>query len=161
LLSLSLLAPLAGCWPGRCGGALRGTPRVTFTGEAAVCTEGPACAEEIPAEASFHQGGDFARVEDPGVLVGESGLSAESWFLADEAGVVIASHIVPEQHESAHSCASAVGFDLVVDAPLAPGVYRLVLMVDRVRWPVLRHGVALSSWDGERAIVQYYRVSPA
>jgi hypothetical protein len=157
-LLTSLLLALGGCWPGRCGGALRGTPMVSFTGEHAPCTEGPACAERISPEASFHQRGDFARVEDPATLVAESGLTADSWFLVDEDGVVIPSHIEPTQHASAHSCASAVGFDLVVDAPLEPGVYRLVLLTERVRWPVLRQGIPASSWAGEPAVVQYYRV---
>lgn len=161
IVLLSIVQLGSGCWPGRCSGALRGTPRVNFTGEHAPCTDGPACAEPISAEMGFHQSGDFARVDDPSSLVGEAGLDAQSWFLVDEHDAVIASRIAASQHDSAHSCASAIGFSLQPEAPLEPGVYRLVLLVERVRWPVLRGGVELSSWAGEAAIVQYYRVDAA
>lgn len=149
---------LPGCWPGRCGGALRGTPMVSFAGGHAPCTEGPACAELVGPEVGFHQKGDFARVDEPEQLIASAGLSGETWFLVDASGARIASSITPQQHSSAHSCASAVGFDLRPDAALEPGVYRLVLLVDRVNWPLLRQGVDLSSWEGERALIQFYRV---
>lgn len=158
LLVVALAVSAVGCWPGRCGGALRGTPMVHFTGEHTPCTEGPACAERIEPDAGFHQRGDFARVDAPSTLVAEAGLDAATWFLVDERGAALPGRITAVQHDSAHSCASAIGFDLAPEAALEPGVYRLVLLVDRVRWQVLRQGVALTSWDGEAAIVQYYRV---
>ena len=138
--------------------ALRGTPMVHFTGDHAPCTEGPACAERLEPDAGFHQRGDFARVDDPSALVAKAGMDAGSWFLVDESGATIPATIRAVQHDSAHSCASAIGFELVPELDLAPGVYRLVLLVEQVRWPVLRQGVALTSWDGQPAIVQYYRV---
>lgn len=159
LVALALLA--SGCWPGRCGGALRGTPMVHFTGEHAPCTTGPECAEPIEPETGFHQRGDFARVDDPSALISESGLDAESWFLVDQSGARIPARVSAVQHGSAHSCASAIGFDLEPERALAPGVYRLVLLVERVRWPVLRQGVALTSWEGQPAVVQFYEVGPA
>jgi hypothetical protein len=148
-----------GCWPGRCGGALRGTPTVTFTGEHTPCTAGPSCAEPITATQSFHQNADSERVDDPTTLIAASGLDPQSWFLVDEQGVVVPSRIAAQQHESAHSCASAAGFVLQPEASLAPGSYRLVLLVERVHWPLLRGDVALSSWAGEPALVQHYRVT--
>ncbi|MFO7567414.1 MAG: hypothetical protein R6X02_32525 [Enhygromyxa sp.] len=153
-----LLGSASGCWPGRCGGALRGTPMVAFTGEHAPCTEGPSCAELISPERGFRQKGDYARVDDPSVLLAESGVDSRTWFLVDERDAIVPSRVEAIQHSSAHSCASAVGFELRPDAPLEPGVYRLVLLVERVRWPLLRGSVALSSWAGEPALVQYYRV---
>jgi hypothetical protein len=131
---------------------------VAFTGEHAPCTEGPSCAEVIAAEQGFHQKADYARVDDLAVLLAESGIDAQTWFLVDERDAIVASRIEPIQHSSAHSCASAVGFNLLPEVPLEPGVYRLVLLVDRVRWPLLRGSVALSSYRGEPALVQFYRV---
>jgi hypothetical protein len=148
----------SGCWPGRCGGALRGTPMVGFTGEHAPCTEGPSCAEVIPPERGFHQKGDYARVDDPAVLLGEAGIDAQTWFLLDERDAIVTSRIDAFQHNSAHSCASAIGFNLQPEAPLEPGVYRLVLLIDRLHWPLLRGDVAMSSHRGEAALVQFYRV---
>jgi hypothetical protein len=158
LLALAMPVALGGCWPGRCGGALRGTPRVGFGGEQQPCSAGPTCAEAIDADHGFHQKADFRRVEDPAALLEESGINARSWFLVDERGAAIPSQIEPIQHESAHSCASAAGFNLQPEAPLEPGVYRLVLLVERVRWPLLRGEVELGSYAGEPALVQYYRV---
>jgi len=149
----------SGCWPGRCGGALRGTPAVAFTGEHSPCTEGPSCAEVISADQGFHQNADSERVEDPSTLLAASGLDPQTWFLVDERGTVIPSRIDATQHDSAHSCASAAGFTLRPESPLEPGVYRLVLLVERVHWPILRGDVAMSSWEGEAALVQFYRVS--
>jgi hypothetical protein len=157
----SLLAVVPGCWPGRCGGVLRGTPAIVFTGEHQPCTSGPDCAEPITPAQGFHQNGDFARVESPQELLDASAIGPESWFLVDEAGAVIPSQITAMQHNSAHSCASAIGFDLVPDAPLAPGVVRLVLLTDRLNWSILKFGVDASSYAGEPAIVQYYRVPDA
>ncbi|PRQ09235.1 hypothetical protein [Enhygromyxa salina] len=161
VIATALLGFASGCWPGRCAGVLRGTPRVSFTGEHQPCTDGPACAEEISPEQGFHQNGDFARVEDPAVLLESAAIGPQSWFLVDEAGAVMPSQITAMQHGSAHSCASAIGFDLVPNDPLAPGVYRLVLMTDRLEWSVLKLGVDASSYAGEPAIVQYYRVPEA
>lgn len=157
--TLITIAP--GCWPGRCGGVLRGTPAVTFVGERQTCTEGPACAEPISPDQGFHQNGDFARVDAPEVLLEASGIGPESWFLVDQAGTLVPSRITASQHDSAHSCASAIGFDLVPDAPLAPGVYRLVILSERLEWSILRGGVESSTYAGEPAIVQYYRVPAA
>ena len=131
---------------------------VRFTGDHAPCTAGPACAESIPSDIAFHQRGDFARVDEPSTLLGSAGLDAQAWFLVDADGSRISSRIDALQHDSAHSCASAVGFELRPELALAPGVYRLVLLVDRVAWPVLSQGVDVGSWEGERAIVQFYRV---
>ena len=155
---VALILFTSGCWPGRCGGALRGTPMVSFAGDHAPCTEGPQCAELIAADSGFHQRGDFARVDDPSSLLSSSGLAASSWFLVGEDDAPISSRIEAMQHASAHSCASAVGFDLVPEAPLPPGVYRLVLLVDRIHWSVLPQGVDVGTWEGEDAIVQFYRV---
>lgn len=158
LMLVGVLQLASACWPGRCGGALRGTPTVTFVGDRSPCTDGPECAQPITPEQSFHQNADSSRVEDPSTLITAAGLDASTWFLIDERDSVIASRIEALQHESAHSCASAAGFVLRPAAPLEPGVYRLVLLVERVKWPLLRQGVALSSWAGEPALVQFYRV---
>jgi hypothetical protein len=93
------------------------------------------------------------------VLLQASAIGPESWFLVDEHESVVPSQITAIQHDSAHSCASAIGFDLVPNAPLRPGVYRLVLLTERINWSVIRFGVELSSYAGEPAIVQFYRVS--
>jgi len=131
---------------------------VELTGEHAPCTSGPACAESITAEQGFHQKADYQRVDDPAVLLAAAGIGSQTWFLVDEHDAVVASRIEAIQHRSAHSCASAAGFNLLPEAPLEPGVYRLVLLVDRLSWPLLRGRVELSSWAGEAALVQYYRV---
>jgi hypothetical protein len=151
---------LGGCWPGRCGGALRGTPRVHFGEDHAPCTRGSVCAEVVSPDVRFRQGGDFARVDDLATLLASSGLDATTWFLVDQYDSVVASRIEPKQHSAAHSCASAIGFELIPEAPLAGGEYRLVLLVERISWPVLRQGTELTLWNGEPAIVQFYQVIP-
>jgi hypothetical protein len=158
IVAVIVLVLDSGCWPGRCGGALRGTPRVTFTGERSQCTDGPSCAELISSEQSFHQSADSDLVDDPVVLLERAGLDANSWFLVDERGELVPSRIEAVQHTSAHSCASAAGFVLQPLAPLEAGDYRLVLLVERVKWPLLRGNVSLSSWGSEPALVQFYRV---
>lgn len=153
---LSLTA--SGCFPGRCEGALRGTPLVLLTMDAKVCTGGPACAESISTTPTFHQNGDYQTIDDPNKLLALSGLSAATWFLVDANGTVVPSHITPSYNKNAHGCASAATFVLSPKAPLAPGFYRIVMLHEKLRWDVLRKGVAVSRWGNEPAIVQFYRV---
>jgi hypothetical protein len=156
-----VLALETGC--GRCGGALRG-PHTT-------CTAGPACATPMEAEQQFVLVADFGQVKNYDEwqvqerLLEESGIGPQSWFLVDEQGTVVPSRIHAQQYRRTcgfaprFRCEASTIFVLIPEAPLELGVHRLVLLVERVHWPLLDDD-SLSSWNDEPALVLFYRIEP-
>jgi hypothetical protein len=140
---------------GECDGALRGPPGSAGKDP---CTEGPGCAVVIPAEPRLSQNADHAYVDDPERLLEEANLTPETWFLLDEMDGRIESELEARANDTAHSCASLVTFTLEPFEPLEPGNYRMVLLTGALAWPQARKDVQETTFEGTRAIVQYYRV---
>lgn len=85
-------------------------------------------------------------------LVADAGIDAEAWFLLDAAGEPVPATISGDW--GGHSCFEGNTFTLVPDAPLAPGDYTLVLILDAIAWDYLGDEGAVETWDGERALVE-------
>jgi len=155
LVAFAWLAP-SGC--GYCQGALRDLPRATRFGEqTAPCVNGLECAEKVDASATFkHRGDCRGQVSNEDVLA-QSKVSAESWFLLSDSGSVVPSDISAYNNQTAHTCNRACEFYLKPIEPLAPGHYRLVMLVDKTAWRWIGN-VQYSEYNGQKAIVTYYEV---
>jgi hypothetical protein len=154
-LWLTAIGLATGGCGGECDGALRGAPRSSGKDP---CTEGPGCAVVISAEPRFSQNADHAYVDDPERLLEEANLTTETWFLLDEMDGHVESELEARANDTAHSCASLVTFTLEPLEPLEPGVYRMVLLTGALAWSQARKDVQETTFEGTRAIVQYYRV---
>ena len=153
LAVLLLLAGSAGCWPGRCDGAFR----ALFAHGAARGAAGPGAppASIVPG-ASFTLNADSQR-RSAAELLAASGIGAESYFLEGPGGSRVPATIEAVPITSAHSCASAATFTLRPLAPLTPGDYTLVVLIDATRWPAVYSG-DVETFRGRPALVRRYRV---
>lgn len=145
-LGVALFA-LVGCFPGHCDGAFR-----------ALRSNGEVFGEaqtKIAATESFTLAADFEQAT-PEQLLAHSKVSAQSFFVVGPSGRVDA-EVSAQSFTGAHSCANAASFKLTPKAPLAPGEYTVVLLLDEVAWPSIDDD-HLATWEGKRALVRHYRV---
>ena len=141
---------LAGCFPGRCGGAFRwlSTPtEASGTDKTKVVVVAPG--------AVFVLNADSAEAT-PAELVTRSKVGSATFFVVGAGGRVPA-EIEAHGVAHAHSCASAASFTLRPSAPLAQGDYAVVLLLDGAGWPAVFES-DVSVYEGKRALVRRYRV---
>jgi hypothetical protein len=156
-LALGLGLATAGSGCGRCGGAIRQL-RV-YSVEACGSDE---CREEngvvrVGPDMNVRIVGDGPN-EDSSALLADSGIGPASFFLLDDDDARVAVTIAGDA--GGHSCRNGVGFGLQPDAPLPPGAYTLVLLIDDLDWPLVG-GAATQTYEGRSAFVRELEVVAA
>lgn len=147
---LVLAVALPGCFPGNCDGAFRWLSAAGEPSETERSRTMP-----IPPGATFALSSDSAEAT-PAELLERSKVSPATFFLIGPRGRV-AAQIEARYFQSAHSCANAASFTLTPAAPLAPGDYTVVLLIDKASWPAVFDD-DVTTYEGGRALVRRYRV---
>lgn len=140
---LAVLAALTlpACWPGHCGGAIRGV--------------NPEPGEPFAATSYWWLNVDTGEKSGPALLAA-SKITAENVLLAGPQGR-ISVDLDARIATSAHSCASAGSIEIKPRAPLVPGDYTLVILLDQIAFPAIDDD-DVGTWQGHRAIVRRYQV---
>lgn len=146
LIGLLLAVHVPAC-PGRCDGGLRALLPLPFKGQSLAELDRDNAYFAINLDTNLKTGTE--------VLV-ESGLDSASVLLEGPAGRVPLT-IDASVNTSAHSCASAGSLTARPVAPLAPGDYTFIVLLDKSRWKPI-HDDDATSWRGQRAMVRTYRV---
>jgi len=156
--ALCIVVPLvlAGC--GHCDGALR-----MMRSQLAELYTWPQKPDRRPAaEPVAIEVNDSFRIVADGPLsqseelLASSGIDSSAWFLVDQStGKRVAAEISADS--GGHMCLNGVGFNLKPQEPLAPGSYLLVLLLDRVKWPLVEEAER-RSYQGRPAMTRRYLV---
>jgi len=135
-----LLAWVPACWPGKCGGAIRGVNPQDKT---------------VGPKTRFWLNMD-TNEKDGTAMLTSSGISTQTIVLEGPSGPVpftLSGSIAT----SAHSCASAGSISIQPVADLAPGTYVLAVLLDVIRWPAIDDDA--ETFRGHRAIVRRFTVN--
>lgn len=146
LAILVCLGSLAGCWPGRCQGGLRGV---------GLPAPGEAVAELDRNQPHLTINLDTNLKTGPEILAA-SNLTTSSVLLEGPAGMVPLA-IEASFNASAHSCASSGTLRATSTTPLVPGDYTFIVLMDQVKWPAI-HRDDVTTWQGHPAMIRKYRV---
>jgi hypothetical protein len=132
---------LPACWPGHCSGAIRGV--------------NPETEDTFPPDSFWFITVDTGE-KDPAVLLAKSGMTSSTVVLEGPQGPVPID-LTPQIASAAHSCAGAGSIHVQPRAPLPPGDYSLVIVLDQIPFPALSND-DVHTWHGHRAIVRTYHV---
>ena len=111
----------------------------------------------IAADDSFRiiADGPLAKSAD---LLTDAGIDSSNWFLIDQStGKKVPAEITADS--GGHMCLNGVGFNLKPQEPLSPGDYLLVLILDRVNWPLVEKDER-RSYQGLPAMTRRFVVHP-
>lgn len=151
LATFALSASVVACYPGKCNGGIgRPAPFASQQGEPVV-ELGREGARLITV--SLHCSTGLKNGSD---ILEKSSLDPTSVVLQGANGPVPIK-LEAFSNPSAHSCAGACGLNVSPEAPLEPGDYVFVILLDQAKWPAVDDD-AVSRWQGHPALIQRYHV---